>query len=293
MKPHIMIIGAGRIGSAIAFLLKEYSPVMWDVNETRLRVQIDCNLEMSRANVIFICAPTASHHAISKKISECADKSIIVVSLAKGLSEKGELVPEIMSSYFNSSQIGILCGPMMSEEILSGQPSFAVLATRSTIVKKVVEKIFKKINLLLQFSDDVNGVAWLSVIKNIYAILYGASVGLGFGTNMQGYLMSRITFESELFLKMIKSSTDLFHTPAGIGDLYCTVSSPHSRNRGYGIALTTNDMNAPIGEGAKAVCVLKNKLGKKFNLFPLLAATHDLVSGKKPLSIFSKLMNRV
>ena len=286
----IFIIGAGRIGSALELLLASHEPVIWDVDESCLKKPVDCDEEIGRADLIFLCAPTSVHHELGEKIARLARPDAVVVSIAKGLSPDGHTVPEILHEHLDSNRFGVLCGPMMSEEIMKGKPSFALIASHNDQLVTHVVGVFSDTNLSVSGSKDVHGVAWLSVLKNVYATLMGAMEASDLGCNMRGFMMTEIAVETRDLLGLLGGNSDTWFSAAGIGDLVCTVTSPFSRNRTYGESLVTG-ADAKQGEGAIAIPFLKERLGKKFGDFKLLVAMETLVrEPKKSAAIFDELM---
>lgn len=290
---NILIIGAGRIGSAMAFVLKQHHPKVWDIDESRLKATVNCDLEMRRAEIIFLCIPTSAHETTCKKIVECAQKNVVIISLAKGLDEKGRTVPEILGKFFENKHYGILCGPMMAEEILSGQPAFAILAMSVGSKRKMVRGLFSHTDVFVKESDDITGVAWLSILKNVYAMLWGAAQALKLGQNFNGFIMSYIMREMRMYVATKRGNAETIFSPAGIGDLFCTISSPYSRNTNHGASFVTH-ASADEGEGARAVLFLSKKLGAKIKKFPCMYATLSLVMcSAEPATIFKRLIARV
>ncbi|MAG11301.1 MAG: hypothetical protein CMI52_00630 [Parcubacteria group bacterium] len=287
---RIFIIGAGRIGKAIEKLLGDYEPAMWDVDESCLEKSVDCSVEMAHADLIFLCAPTSVHADLAQKIASTAKPDAYVVSIAKGLSEDGQTVPEILHEYLDADRVGVLCGPMMSEEIMKGKPSFSLIASHNARLAKDVQKVFAKSNLTVNPSKDIHGVAWLSVLKNVYATLMGAMEALDLGCNMRGFMMTEIARETRDLLGLLSCDPDTWFSAAGIGDLVCTTSSPFSRNRTYGESLVTG-ADAKQGEGAIAISFLKERLAGKFSDFKLLVAMDELMSNpKRAKKIFEEMI---
>lgn len=288
-KQKIVIIGGGRIGQAMQFILKKYEPVIWDIDPAKTHVTDSCDLVLKNADIIFICAPAMAHLEIAMQIKQCAPKNAIVVSLAKGLGAKGETVPEMLSTHLSVPRIAMLCGPMMAEEILKGLPSAALLASKKSEVCVSVSKLFTKTSLLVTVTNDVSGTAWLSVLKNIYATVWGAFDALGGGSNEKGILISRIAEETEALLPALHGKSTSFSSVAGIGDLWCTLTSEHSRNRSFGASLVTG-VPAPEGEGAKAIMQLKKRLGKKYKNFQVLKWCEMLVNKIPPKKVYDAFL---
>lgn len=290
-KQKIVIIGGGRIGRAMQFILKKYEPLVWDIDPSKINIVDSCEIVLKNADVIFVCVPAAAHTEIAAQIKHCAPKNAMVVSLAKGLGVGGETVPEMLATHLSTSRIAMLCGPMMAEEILKGLPSAAVLASKNKEVSRAVSKLFRNTSLAVNLSTDVFGTAWLSVLKNIYATVWGAFDALALGSNASGILISRIAEETEALLPVLHGKSVSFASVAGIGDLLCTLTSPHSRNRQFGASLVTG-VAAEEGEGAKAIMQLKKRLGRNYKLFEVLYICELLVKKNAPEKIFGRLLKQ-
>ena len=83
-------------------------------------------------------------------------------------------------------------------------------------------------------SDDIIGIEYAAALKNIYSILVGISIGLGYGDNFMSVLISHCTKEMIRFIKSIDQIKRDFSHSAYIGDLLVTTYSLHSRNRAFG-----------------------------------------------------------
>jgi len=83
-------------------------------------------------------------------------------------------------------------------------------------------------------SDDIIGVEYAAVLKNIYAIAAGIAHGLGYGDNFQAVLMSNAIREINSFIKKVNKKKRNINDSAYLGDLLVTGYSVFSRNRMFG-----------------------------------------------------------
>lgn len=287
---NIFIMGAGRIGSAMQYILREKNPVIWDIDSARLMKEVDCDVELQRADVILLCAPTSAHQSLIEKIAQCGSQDVVVVSLAKGMTPDGHVVPDLFEHSLGGRAYGIVCGPMMAEEIMRGKSSFALVASKHDRVRHVMRELFEESSLRIEYSEDVMGVAWLSVIKNVYATLMGVMEALQMGCNMRGYMMTEIAKESISLLEHVGCDSKTWVSAAGIGDLVCTVTSPHSRNRTFGESLV-NGIDALPGEGVLAFPYVKERLGSSFEQYPLLVALEVILHDpSRARTVFDELV---
>jgi glycerol-3-phosphate dehydrogenase (NAD(P)+) len=86
-------------------------------------------------------------------------------------------------------------------------------------------------------SNDVDGVQYAAVLKNIYALGTGIAGGLGYGDNFQSVLVANAAGEMKKFLQAIRGNgIDTINHAASVylGDLLVTCYSLFSRNRTFG-----------------------------------------------------------
>ena len=84
-------------------------------------------------------------------------------------------------------------------------------------------------------SDDVVGIEFASVLKNIYAIAAGICNGLNYGDNFQSVLISNAIAEMNSFVNTVHLLNNRVITNSVyLGDLLVTAYSNYSRNRTFG-----------------------------------------------------------
>lgn len=271
----ISIIGGGRIGSAIAHVVQE-TVLITDIDPQKSNTTKTHGEVIAEGDVIFVCTPTDMVAKVSKEIARLNKKKAPVVFLSKGVDAKGNTVFEIAEKFLKK-QVVMMCGPMMAEDILENRHAFALCAGKEkTNVNRVV-KLFKNSRIHCVASNDPQGLALLSVAKNVYATLSGVGDGLHAGANMRGVIVLRALQEMEVLMKIGKGKKETVFSYAGVADLVCTVTSPHSRNRTYGESLVTGESTIQ-GEGAKAIAALHKRFSKHVKKLPLLQATYEIVT---------------
>ncbi len=159
------------------------------------------------------------------------------VNAVKGLvPEDNVTVTEYFQEQFSIpySRVGVVSGPCHAEEIALERLSYLTVATEFETDAKRIEKLIAAPFINTVLSDDVYGIEFGAVLKNVYALGAGINHGLGYGDNFQAVYVSNAIREMERFLaKVFEKERHLFHS-VYLGDLLVTAYSQFSRNRTFG-----------------------------------------------------------
>jgi len=201
---------------------------------------------------------------------------------AKGIEAKtGKFMPEVLQESLRPGQpYGIVSGPMLASELGAGQGGSGVVAVSSAPAYKIIVALFVGSSLKLFYSKELSAVALGGVLKNIYAVIIGIALGLGWKHNRIGALISDEINEILRIFGEYGLPMETAVGPACLGDLLATGLSADSRNHQIGEKLAINEEGT--SEGTRALpFVFKRvkKLGRK-NL-PLLFALADVLARKK------------
>lgn len=258
------VIGYGSWATAIAGLLaKNESEVWWyirnpevlegvmtdghnpkyvsdlEFNLTRIHPSNDINEVVRNAEIIIMAAPSAYLKDFLEPLTEpLADK--FIVSAIKGIIPgEYQTVAEYLRDKYNLSfrQIGIIGGPSHAEEVSKGRLSYLTIVCTSDENSRLIGEKLANSAVRLSYSNDIYGVEYAAILKNIYAIAVGIAVGLGYGDNFLAVLISSCANEMTRFLE--ESYPDQRNTlaPAYLGDLLVTCYSIYSRNRRLGLMI--------------------------------------------------------
>lgn len=167
------------------------------------------------------------------------------ISPIKGLASY-EKTKELItpSRMINSSLFGlshkykIVCigGPFFDVDIALGRPVCLTVAGSKKMSKIVRSQIIKcdRSELSSYYNFDVIGVEACGALKNIVANIKGVADCLNLGASIPGTIFARSGVEIRSLSKLLGGSFQAFHSQAGVGDLYVTVSSEASKNYRYG-----------------------------------------------------------
>ncbi len=238
-KNKIAIIGFGKLGQAIANILekkKENCKVCsWDIVETGDPRQIPLLSDaVTGSTIVFFSVPSKFFRESVSTVGYLTSETILV-SCTKGFDAPLLKFPfEVLKEFYPRNTIGVISGPMISEELEKNLPTRATIASDNPAkIKKVVD-LFSGTNLTLEPSEDLVGISLLGILKNIYALALGLSDGLNLGFNFKSCLTLQSFQEMELIIVKSGGKKESLMSPAGIADLLATGYCPKSRNYTYG-----------------------------------------------------------
>jgi glycerol-3-phosphate dehydrogenase (NAD(P)+) len=196
--------------------------------------------------------------------------------------------------------VAVVSGPSFAAEVLAGQPTAVVVASRELAVAERVQRVLSTARLRAYSSDDVAGVELAGALKNVIAIAAGILDGLGLGHNTLAALITRGLAEIARLSVACGARGDTLAGLAGLGDLVLTCTGALSRNRHVGQALGRGLTLAEalretgmVAEGVRttpAACALAERRGVEMPIAAQMKAV--LQEGKPPREALEELMLR-
>ena len=221
------------------------------------------------AKAVILVVPSQSMRQNIKLVASHLNKSMLVVSAAKGLEigsgkRMSQVIAEEIDPRFQSN-ICVLSGPNLAREVLRGLPAATVAAAEDSSVARKVQRLLTTPNLCVFTNTDVVGVELGGALKNIIALGAGIADGLGYGDNAKAAFMTRGLTEITALGVALGAHPLTFAGLAGLGDLIATCDSPLSRNHYVGVELTKgrsvteiiSTMNG-VAEGVTTTLVARN-----------------------------------
>lgn len=322
------VIGAGGWGTALAILLadKGYRISFWmrsqDVykkiilkraNEdylpgVKLRETIWPTVDLEEAlrgkQLVIFAVPSHGLRTVAAAAAPYLSPRAVVVNAAKGLEDPGRLrLSQVLQEELPEElhgQIAVISGPNHAEEVSRGLPSATVAASTVQETARQVQEALMTPYFRVYTNPDLAGVELGGALKNVIALGAGIVDGLELGDNAKATLVTRGLAEMTRLGTAVGARARTFAGLSGLGDLYVTCSSAHSRNRAVGFKLGRGMRWGEIAAGMRAVAEGVNttraaaELSRKTGVeMPITTEIYRvLYEGKLPQEAVDRLMQR-
>ena len=269
-------------------------------------ISIDASPErvLAEVDLALVVVPSRSLQGnLDSVASQLADVPLIV-SATKGLEEGTARRPcEIITSRTGEEArcaVGVLSGPNLAFEVVSGQPGSATVAFDDLENANQAQQILSTQSFRVYASDDVVGVELGGGLKNIIAIGAGVIDGLKLGDNAKAAFITRGLAEITRLGVAMGARPETFAGLSGLGDLVATCTSLLSRNRQVGERLASGqsvpEILEAMGQVAEGVHTTSAALEMACRVgvdMPIAAAIAGVLSGEvDPQTAIAQLMSR-
>lgn len=233
-----------------------------------------------------LAVPSAYVEATLAQVPPAAVQAAAVGSAIKGLvPSTGERISDYCQRVWGlpPEAYTVVTGPSHAEEVVRGQLTFLTCGSVSAAQANGWAACLASPTVVTVGSDDVEGLEFSGVLKNVYALAVGLALGLGYGDNFRAVLASACIRELETYLAQAHPNPARVVTDSAyLGDLLVTAYSEHSRNRQLGYRVGAGQTPAEalahmgmIAEGYSVVRVLIEVLG--LTNLPIAQAVYNVV----------------
>lgn len=272
---RLLILGYGEMGHALQTLLARHDDVtVWHRSSTS-----SLEAAVSQKDVIFFCLPVKAHDALLSRIKPLLKPQTVCISIAKGLNAQGQTAAEIFQTHA-IARYGLLYGPMLSEELCAHQRGFAQVATSHPDDMQRVCTLFEHTMLFVEPCDDVIGMSWSVIIKNVYALAFGMIDALECGKNVRGFLTVLALRELDTIAHSMGGLHQSSYGLAGLGDLITTGSSTDSHHYMLGYRMAKGDYCAIEGEGINTLAMVKKHARFEWQDYKLFSVIEGIIEQK-------------
>jgi glycerol-3-phosphate dehydrogenase (NAD(P)+) len=260
----IGVIGSGSWGTALVKVLTDNGcRVTWCVRSERMANHIrtrhhnpkylssvyfnQANLDVvdnpsfvyNQSDAIVIAVPSAYVDEYIAPYLDIIATGKIIISATKGMLPQHNL---LLNHYlkekiaFDLNNYIAIMGPCHAEEVAAERLSYLTFAGLDHGITEKIAASFSTPYLNTVLSNDVDGVQYAAVLKNVYAIGTGIAHGLGYGDNFQSVFVANAAHEMRKFLSTANRNETKINYSASVylGDLLVTCYSLFSRNRSFG-----------------------------------------------------------
>lgn len=258
------VMGAGAWGTALAKVLADAgnNVTLWarrdelaaEINSTHrspeylgdvelpasIRATSDPAEALTDACTVLLGVPSQTLRANLTEWTGFLGEDATLVSLAKGieldtLMRMSQVVMQVTGA--DASRVAVVTGPNLASEIAEEQPAATVVACADsgravTLQRALATKYFRPYT-----NADVIGAEAGGACKNVIALACGMAAGLGMGENSVAAIITRGLAEIMRLGIALGAKPATLAGLAGVGDLVATCTSPHSRNRSFGLRL--------------------------------------------------------
>lgn len=196
----------------------------------------DINEIVEEYDTLVFVTPSPYLKDLLKKLKKELHSKLIVTAI-KGIVPDEDLV---CSEYFHKAynvpyeNLAVIGGPSHAEEVAMERLTYLTIGCSDVDKARSFSEKLASNYVKTKTSQDVIGIEYASVLKNVYAIAAGMCYGLKYGDNFQAVLMSNAMQEMNRFLNTINPIERSIIDSVYLGDQLVTGYSKFSRNHTFG-----------------------------------------------------------
>jgi len=314
-KSKIAVIGGGSWATAIAkIVLTNAESITWymrrqeqidefirisknpsyltgvQFDTDRINFTSDINKMVRSSEILIFATPSPFLKQHLKKLKRPLNNKFIVSAIKGIVPDENMIVTDYFEEMYNvpKENIAVLAGPCHAEEVALERLSYLTIGCASREKARMIAQRFNTSFIRTSISDDIMGIEYSSVMKNIYSIAAGICHGLKYGDNFQAVLVSNAIQEMNRFCNATNPMYRDINESAYLGDLLVTAYSKFSRNRLFG---------SMIGKGysVKTAQVEMEMIAEGYYATKCIHEINEKYQISMPIvdSIFEILYNRV
>lgn len=206
---------------------------------------------VASAELILLLVPSNVARGVAVSLLPHLRSDQIIVHSSRGLIGGGlRTISEVLCEETPVTKLGVVGGPALANEILSGDPSVVVCGATDDEVGSAFVRGFMTPRLRVYTTGDVNGVEWASALVGCLTIVVGYAQGIGLSAGAVAALITRGMREASTVVVSAGGKARTAFGLAGIGDLLAAASQPDRPEILLGAALARG---LPIAEAMRAV----------------------------------------
>lgn len=202
----------------------------------RIQFSSDINKVVQESDTLILVTPSPYLKSHLKKLRTNIQQKFIITAIKGIVPDENLAVSEYLHKVYGvpDENLAVIGGPSHAEEVALERLSYLTIGCSDVSKAETFAGLLRNQYIKTSVSNDVLGIEYSSVLKNIYAIAAGICSGLKYGDNFQSVLMSNAAQEMERFLNTINPQERNVICSVYLGDLLVTGYSNFSRNRVFG-----------------------------------------------------------
>lgn len=210
------------------------SDVRFDTARIDFFSDINAALEGSDTLVVAVPSPYFKSHADNIRV-DISGKN--VASAVKGIvPDENMIITDYFEKRFGCADrnMMVIGGPCHAEEVALDRLSYLTIGCHDPEKARSFASLLAGKKLKTILSDDVAGIEYAAVLKNVYAIAAGIISGMKAGDNFMAMMVCNALREMRRFIDAIAPMQRDICRSAYLGDLLVTAYSRFSRNHNFG-----------------------------------------------------------
>lgn len=265
----------------------------------KINFYADINEAIDHSDTLIFATPSPFFKQHMEKVNTSFENKFVISAIKGLVPDENVLITDYFAQKYGvpESHIAILGGPCHAEEIAFERLSYITLGCINNENLNAVSNVFRSQYLKNSYSNDVTGIEYAAVLKNVYSIVAGICRGMKYGDNFQAVLICNAIEEMRRFIKAVHPVERNITASVYLGDLLVTAYSRFSRNRifgtmigkGYSVKTAQIEMEM-IAEGYYGTkCI--HEINEKYQVdMPILNALYEILYERKsPVTLVKKL----
>lgn len=260
------------------------SDVIFDVD--RIEFYSDINKACNEADTLLLAMPSPYIKEHLKKITADISSKYMVTAVKGIVPDENAIVTQYMSDFYgiDPDRQLVIGGPCHAEEVALGRNSYLTIGCNDIALAEQFARCLQGKAMRTITSNDVAGIEYGAVLKNVYGICAGIVYGLKSGDNFLAMLTSNAIREMDSFITAVCGGKRNICDSVYLGDLIVTAYSKFSRNhnlgayigRGYSVKAAMMEMEM-VAEGYYGTkCIYE--INRRYNVkMPILDCVYDIL----------------
>jgi glycerol-3-phosphate dehydrogenase (NAD(P)+) len=274
-----------------------------ELDMSRITLSDDVNEIVGQADIILLVTPAAYLKCYLSDLRVSLQEKTIVSAIKGIIPDENRFVTDYLKQQYDLSggQVCFVGGPTHAEEVGHGRLTYLTIACSNIGKAHAIGEMLKTPFLKVSYVRNMRYLERSAVLKNIYAVMAGIAVGLGYGDNFISVLVANCIKEM-YFLLDPQSVNDLtkFEPSNFFGDLLVSCYSSHSRNRQLGVLIgrgntvktALNEMTM-VAEGYFASQIVSTMTEEQRKLLPIAELAYQILHKNLPVRKAMKTLEEI